>query len=117
RSMPRSYRSRRLAIKVIPPPDIGRRRVQTGGGAATPKPSGGLMSEHSSPIPPDPGSAAGEAFPPEPGADPGEAFPPEPGSETGEAFPPEPDTATAEASEAVPPAPTEETRSPCPQTR
>jgi hypothetical protein len=111
--MPRSYRSRRLAIKAIPPPDIGRGWVQTGE-EATPKPSGGLMSEHPSPIPPEPGSAAGEAFPPEPGADPGEAFPPEPGSETGEAFPPEPDTATAEASEAFPPEPTEETGSPLP---
>jgi hypothetical protein len=41
-----------------------------------------------SPLPPESGSEAGEAFPPESGPEAGEAFPPEP-EEPGSPLPPE----------------------------
>ena len=49
------------------------------------------MSEHSSPLPPEPSSEVRSPLPPEPEEEAGEAFPPEPSSEVRSPLPPEPE--------------------------
>jgi hypothetical protein len=115
--MPRSYRSRRRVIKAISPqpPAAAHSRLPRadtqpgpgadwGRGARSERTQEDAMSEHTSPVPPEPGSEAGEVFPPEPGAEAGEAFPPEPGNEAGEVLPPEPGSGRTEV---LPPEPDE----------